>query len=658
MALVIADRVRETTTTTGTGAITLAGAYTSFQTFSAAIGNANSTYYTIASATSGQWEVGIGTYTSSGNTLSRDTILASSNSGSAVNFSSGTKDVFVTQPAERSLLVQSAGSGLFAGVAAFTANGIPYAGSTSTLSTGSGLTFDGTTLAASNISTGGSLTLSGGTANGVAYLNASKVLTTGSALTFDGTNIFSVTSSTYAVAKLFGGTGAGNGAYFALYAQGANAAYIGTDSGVTGGGTSNDLTLYPASTNNIRFYHSGSEQMRLTSTGLGIGTSSPSGKLHTVQSNGVNYFESPGISSIALQFVTNGTNRYRIGIPSGSTDLQFLAGGTTETMRLDSSGNLGLGVTPSAFSGGKAIEIGAAGNAFNGYEASNILISSGAYYNGGWKYANSLYGASLYQQYRGTHNWQIAASGTAGFPITFTQAMTLDASGNLGLGETNPAAYGGFVSKYAGIGLHANSTSGAAGLNLYENGTGRFSLRTLNGSAGLSFYDTFNGAERARIDSSGNLLVGTTSTTGNGNFTNAAGNSGALASVGTARAWTQINKVAASNNTTVDVWYGRDAAGNIFGNSFLVGHFYVYVRGASGANGFAGVYAIQTTGDGTAAATLTAVSSVTRGTSPVSSVQIANDGVNGAIKLTITYINNSGVVTGGESTVTFVGQSS
>lgn len=86
-------------------------------------------------------------------------------------------------------------------------------------------------------------------------------------------------------------------------------------------------------------------------------------------------------------------------------------------------------------------------------------------------------------------------------------AAVLDSSGNLGLGEANPAAYGGFVSKYAGIGLHANSTSGAAGLNLYENGTGRFSLRTLNGSAGLSFYDTFNGTERARITSGGDLQI-------------------------------------------------------------------------------------------------------------------------------------------------------
>ncbi len=104
MAFVLADRVRETTTTTGTGTVTLGGAATGFQTFSA-IGNGNSTYYTIAGQGTNEWEVGIGTYTSSGTTLSRDTVLSSSNSGSLVNFSSGTKDVFVTQPAERTVYV-------------------------------------------------------------------------------------------------------------------------------------------------------------------------------------------------------------------------------------------------------------------------------------------------------------------------------------------------------------------------------------------------------------------------------------------------------------------------------------------------------------------------------------------------------------------------
>ena len=101
MALVLADRVKETTTSTGTTAITLAGAGTGYQSFSAAIGNANTTYYTIADQSGANWEVGIGTYTSAGNTLSRDTVLASSNAGALVTFTSGTKDVFVTYPAEK-----------------------------------------------------------------------------------------------------------------------------------------------------------------------------------------------------------------------------------------------------------------------------------------------------------------------------------------------------------------------------------------------------------------------------------------------------------------------------------------------------------------------------------------------------------------------------
>ena len=103
MAFVLKDRVKETTTTTGTGTVTLAGAVSGYQSFSA-IGNANSTYYTIAGQGTSEWEVGIGTYTSSGTTLSRDTVLASSNSGSLVNFSAGTKDVFCDYPAGRAVV--------------------------------------------------------------------------------------------------------------------------------------------------------------------------------------------------------------------------------------------------------------------------------------------------------------------------------------------------------------------------------------------------------------------------------------------------------------------------------------------------------------------------------------------------------------------------
>lgn len=103
MALVLADRVRETTTTAGTGTITLAGAVTGFRTF-ATVGNGNTTYYVIAGQGTNEWEVGIGTYTSSGTTLSRDTVLASSaGAPSKTNFSAGTKDVWVDYPADKAV---------------------------------------------------------------------------------------------------------------------------------------------------------------------------------------------------------------------------------------------------------------------------------------------------------------------------------------------------------------------------------------------------------------------------------------------------------------------------------------------------------------------------------------------------------------------------
>ena len=109
MPLVIADRVLETTTTTGNGTVTLAGAETGYQSFGTAVGDGNTTYYTIAVDGGTDWEVGIGTYTASGTTLSRDTVLSSSNSGNLVSFGAGTKKVFVTYPAERAVYYEAAG---------------------------------------------------------------------------------------------------------------------------------------------------------------------------------------------------------------------------------------------------------------------------------------------------------------------------------------------------------------------------------------------------------------------------------------------------------------------------------------------------------------------------------------------------------------------
>jgi hypothetical protein len=107
MALVLKDRVKETTITVGTSTLVLLGAASGFQSFSV-IGDGNTTYYTIDGGA--EWEVGIGTYTALGTTLSRDTILASSNGGSAVNFSAGTKNVFVTYPADKAIYDDASGN--------------------------------------------------------------------------------------------------------------------------------------------------------------------------------------------------------------------------------------------------------------------------------------------------------------------------------------------------------------------------------------------------------------------------------------------------------------------------------------------------------------------------------------------------------------------
>ncbi len=110
MALVIKDRVKETTTTTGTGAISLGGAATNFVTFSSVLSDADTTYYAIVDTSNSAFEVGLGTYASSGNTITRTTVLASSNSGSAVNLQAGTKSIFCAFPADKAVYEESDGS--------------------------------------------------------------------------------------------------------------------------------------------------------------------------------------------------------------------------------------------------------------------------------------------------------------------------------------------------------------------------------------------------------------------------------------------------------------------------------------------------------------------------------------------------------------------
>jgi hypothetical protein len=343
-----------------------------------------------------------------------------------------------------------------------------------------------------------SLALPNGTANGVAYLNGSKVVTTGSALTFDGTN-FATTGRVTSGTGVFAGTNIilGNGGTQSnLYLDGGYGTYL------------------TASINRgpIQFYVSDSEAMRLTSTGLGIGTSSPN-YLATLYKTSLPVLQlanstSGSTAGDGLLIYLNGANATISNEESGSIGFQ-----TAGTLRatLDASGNLGLGVTPSAWdSTFKSLQV--PGGAVSGYSPSQIQVIQNAYYNAGWKYTSTA-AASRYGQDSGVHAWYNAPSGTAGNAITFTQAMTLDASGNLGIGTTSPtfAAGGGLQIKNSTFASCRISHSSYTGLDVSQASDGKGYLWNRD-NADILFGT--NNTERARIDSSGNLLVGTTAVVG------------------------------------------------------------------------------------------------------------------------------------------------
>jgi hypothetical protein len=258
-----------------------------------------------------------------------------------------------------------------------------------------------------------------------------------------------------------------------------------------------------------------------TIDGTSIGSSSAStGAFTTLSATGVTTVQAGTVSAPAI--TTSGDTNTGIFFPAADT-IAFTEGGV-ESMRIDSSGNLGLGVTPSAWSGAKALQIGS-GAALCDFGDSNVLFGSNLYFDGSnTRYINTDF-ASYYQQNNGIHIWTNAPSGTAGNAITFTQAMTLDASGNLGIGTTSPGA----TLHVLASSQSAIFASSSATLNYTEY---RYNTTTTNGyignggiltpagaasdfvirSEGALAFATNGATERARITSGGDLLVNKTAT--------------------------------------------------------------------------------------------------------------------------------------------------
>ena len=385
MALVLADRVKETTTTAGTGTVTLLGASTGFQSF-AVIGNTNTTYYTIAGQTTSEWEVGIGTYTLTGTTLARTTVLSNSagTQPSALSFSAGTKDVFVTYPSGKSINLDASGNA--------TALGTPVS---ATLTNATGLP----------ISTGVS-----GLGTGVAtFLATPSSANLASALTDEtgtGANVFA-TSPTL-VTPALGTPSALVGTNITGTASGLTAGNVTTNANLTGDvtsvGNATTLTNAPVIAKVLTGYVSGAGTVAATdsilqaiqklngndatnanltgavtsvgnATSLGSFTSAQlAGALTDETGTGASVFATsptlslPTINNINIGFTSIATAAGTTTLTASSNHYQRFTGVTTQTITLPVTSTLATGVT-------YAIENTSTGNLTVNSSGGNLVIT-------------------------------------------------------------------------------------------------------------------------------------------------------------------------------------------------------------------------------------------------------------------------------------------
>ena len=391
-----------------------------------------------------------------------------------------------------------------------------------------------------------------------------------------------------------GATTPSSGAFTTLSATGVTTVQAGTAAApaITTSGDTNTGIFFPAA-DTIAFTEGGVESMRIDASGrVGIGTDSPATTLHLKAAVCNVRLEDADTSAYANVGVDNSGSMYLQADPANSqaSSTMYFSIDGTERMRLDSSGNLGLGVTPSAWN---TLTVQQVKNAHIGGYVNNGYFGANCFYDGTWKYI-ATGSAHRMELGNGQFQWHTAASGTAGNTITFTQAMTLDASGNLGIGTSSPTSVLDILNATPKLTLRD-----AAGrtLVLYAPNSVDEGFIGTTSSHALPFRT--NNTERMRIDSSGNVGIGTSSplmrlhASGSGNYVAGLQSSNTFALLafqasGTGGSLADPNVAIGG---TGDALYmragGAERARITSGGSFLIGGTSTEPEGNTGTDGIA-----------------------------------------------------------------------
>lgn len=473
---VYADRVRETTTTSGLGAYALNGAVGGFRSFSSAIVSGSTVVYCVEDGTG--FEVGEGTLTvGTPNTISRTTVLSSSNNNQLVSWGAGTKNIFLTAAAARTVTTDRANT--LTGPLNLPTNGLAVGASQLVTSAG-------------NVGIG--------TSSPTALLHLSTPTTTDTVIRLDRNN-----TERASVAGVFDG----------LLLNGAQVVRLSTGS---------------------------TERVRIDANGnVGVGTSSPGAAVDVA--NGAMLRITNDAASLRLRSSTTPTNYGEVAIDSSGTtyftsqtgnvflsamgaagQVLFRSGGGVERMRIDASGNVGIGtsspsskleVSNGANSNG-ALKVSTTGTAAGNFASMNFVTGT-AVWTAGTEASNGRFfiysnAASRDQlSFSGGTNSDVTltttGTGTFRFNTGSTERLRIDTNGNLGIGTTTPSAQGLSVLKSGATDAGVQVGNGTASTYLTQSADGNFYLYNY-GAYGLILGTS--GVEKMRLDASGNLGIGTT----------------------------------------------------------------------------------------------------------------------------------------------------